>query len=352
MYYKMFYLLLHTIAISCYYKAIGLVFACLTVPYYCTVYEHVEAFMASVYSGRQIEIDDESRITIARNATTWVFYKGYILGISCNVEENTSGRSRKYYIWALRRSTLELFINDLYKKHNVVDVVQIRTCSTYDWTMKQVPLRPVSSILPPAPIKEMIEDAQKFINSKDRYAYLGIPYRRGYLLEGFPGTGKSSCALCLAGVIKRPLCFMSLTNKNANDEWLIDMISRVPAGGIVLIDDYDRFEPSNTGGVTIGGLLNMLDGVVAQTDKIIILAANDTSKIPDALLRPGRIDRRFTFGLTDTTHATELFERFHGKEHKDLFSEKFQTPKSASAIVSHLMRYEDGEAAAENAGSI
>jgi len=349
----MFYLLLHTVAISFYYKAIGLVFACLTVPYYCTVYEHVEAYMASVYTGRQIEIDDESRITIARNATTWLFYKGYILGITCNLEESTTGgRSRKYFIWALRRSTLELFINDLYKKHNVVDVVQVRTCSTYDWAIKQTPLRPVESILPPAPIKDMIADAEHFINARERYAYLGIPYRRGYLLEGFPGTGKSSCALCLAGVLKRPLCFMSLTNKNATDEWLNEMISRVPVGGIILIDDYDRFEPSTNGGVTIGGLLNVLDGVVAQTGKIIILAANETKHIPEALLRPGRIDRRFTFGLTETAQAVELFERFHGKEYRELFIENFPSPRSASAIVSHLMRYEDAQEAAANAGSM
>ena len=348
----MFYMILHTIAFSLYYRMIGMLFACLTIPYYCPVYEHVETYMSTVYGGRQIEIDDESRITIARNTTSWIFYQGYLLGISCNVEDSTSGRARKYFIWALRRSTLEKFIDDLHKKHNIVDVVQVRMCNTYDWSMKPSPIRALSSILPPAPIKEMIEDAQNFINSKERYSYLGIPYRRGYLLEGLPGTGKSSCALCLAGVLKRPLCFLSLTNKNANDEWLLDMLSRVPIGSIILIDDYDRFVPSHTGGVTIGGLLNALDGVVAQTGKIIIIAANDISMIPEALLRPGRIDRRFTFGLTETYEAAELFERFHGTEYKTEFAKNFSSPRSASAIVSHLMRYEKAIEAAKNAGSI
>lgn len=347
-----FYTLLHTFLFSLYYRLIGSLFASLTVPYYCPVYEHVEAYMSSVYTGRQIEIDDESRITIARNATSWIFYKGYLLGIACCSEESPTGRARKYLIWAIRRSTLELFVNDLHKKHNLVDVVQVRTCSTYDWHIKMTPIRPIDSILAPAPINEMIADAQAFINAKERYAYLGIPYRRGYLLEGPPGTGKSSCALCLAGVLKRPLCFMSLTNKNANDEWLLDMLSHVPIGGIVLIDDYDRFTPSTTGGVTIAGLLNALDGVVAQTGKIIIIAANDISNIPDAVLRPGRIDRRFEFGLTHTNEAAELFERFYGHEYKATFANNFESPRSASAIVSHLMRYENAIAAAETAASI
>jgi chaperone BCS1 len=268
------------------------------------------------------------------------------------IDDSAIGRSRKYYIWAIRRSTLELFINDLNKKHNIVDVVQVRTCSSYDWNIKVCPIRPIASILSPAPIAEMIEDAQKFTNEKERYAYLGIPYRRGYLLEGLPGTGKSSSALCLAGVLKRPLYFMSLTNKNANDEWLLDMFARVPFGSIILVDDYDRFVPSTDGGITIAGLLNALDGVVAQTGKIIIIAANDISNIPDAILRPGRIDRRFTFGLTEKEDAMKLFERFHGSEHKTLFGENFPSPKAGSAIISHLMRYENPFEAAENAGSI
>jgi len=145
---------------------------------------------------------------------------------------------------------------------------------------------------------------------------------------------------------------MSLTHKNANDEWLIDMLSRAPMGSIILIDDYDRFVPSHTGGITIAGLLNALDGVIAQTGKIIILAANDISMIPDAVLRPGRIDRRFTFGLTDTSEAAELFERFHGSEYKTTFAQNFSGPRSASSIVAHLMRYECALEAAENAGSI
>lgn len=344
----MFYVLLHTVLFSMYYRFIGMLFASLTVPYYSPVYEHVETYIASVYCGRQIELGEESQIIIARNTTSWINYKGYILAICSFVDDVPMGRSRRFMIWALRRTTLEMFINDLHKKHNIVDVVQVRTCSTYDWNTKPCPIRPVESILPPAPIKKMIADAEHFINSKDRYTYLGIPYRRGYLLEGFPGTGKSSCALCLAGAIKRPLCFMSLTNKNASDEWLLDMISRVPVGGIVLIDDYDRFEPSKNGGVTIAGLLNALDGVVAQTGKIIIIAANDISKIPEALLRPGRIDRRFSFGLSNKLEAGELFERFHGKEHKDLFIENFTEPKAAAAIISHLMRYDNGLDAASN----
>jgi hypothetical protein len=348
----MWYVLLHTIVFSLYARAIGFLFASLTVPHYCPIFEHVESYMSTIYSGRQIEIDDESRITLARNTTSWIFYEGYLLGICCSVDDGSVGRSRRFIIWALRRSTLEKFINDLCKKHHVTDVVQVRSYGTYDWNIKTYPSRTVETIFRPAPINDMIADARKFIDSKERYLYLSIPYRRGYLLEGHPGTGKSSCALCLASVLKRPLYFISLTYKNADDDWLIDTVSRVPVGAIILFDDFDRFVPSTTKGVTMTGLLNALDGVVAQTGKIIIIIANDISKIPDVLLRPGRIDRRFSFGLTETDDAADLFERFYGKEYRELFIKNFQSPKSASSIVSYLMQYEDGKNAAENAKNI
>jgi hypothetical protein len=348
-----YYVIVHTLFLSFYYKIRGFIFASLTIPHYCSVFEHVETYLSVHYNGRQIELDDESRITIARNTTTWIKYEGFLLGIFCSIEEgSSSGRFRKYIIMALRRSTLEKFIKDLQKKNNIIDLVQVRTCGPYDWNLKTYPSRKPESIFKPAPIDEMITDALKFMESKERYMNLSIPYRRGYLLDGFPGTGKSTCALCLASVLKKQLYFVSLTYKNADDEWLIDILSRVPAGSIILFDDFDRFVPSEKNGITIGGLLNALDGVVAQTGKIIIIIANDISRIPEALLRPGRIDRRFTFELTTTKDAVTLFERFHGKEYTDLFIQNFKSPQSASAIVSYLMMYEDGKTAALNACSI
>jgi mitochondrial chaperone BCS1 len=355
----MFYLLLSTlcstIVFTLYHRVLSMIFACLTIPSYCPVYEHIEEYMANTYSGRQIEIDNESRITIARNAVSWIWYNGQLFCISYIIDEGAHLRMRRFVIWALRRSTLENFVADMYKIHGITDVVQVRTAGTYDWQVKQCPIRPISSILPPAPIDAMIADAQQFVKSRQRYVDLGIPYRRGYLLHGDPGTGKSSCAYALASVLKRPLCFLSLTNKHVNDEWLIDILSRAPSGAIILVDDFDRFVPStdNTG-VTLCGLLNALDGVVAQTGRIVILVANDISRISDAVLRPGRIDRHFHFNLTAVTDATTLFERFHGSEYKDLFAENFghTTVRSAASIVSYLMRYECAHAAAINAGTI
>jgi hypothetical protein len=49
-----------------------------------------------------------------------------------------------------------------------------------------------SVILPDGVTNKLVADVQEFLNGQDSYVQRGIPYRRGYLLSGPPGTGKSA----------------------------------------------------------------------------------------------------------------------------------------------------------------
>jgi len=62
------------------------------------------------------------------------------------------------------------------------------------------PKRPLNSIVLDPGVKELIlEDAKDFLGSRAWYAERGIPFRRGYLLYGAPGSGKTSVIHSLAG---------------------------------------------------------------------------------------------------------------------------------------------------------
>lgn len=343
------YVLLSTLTLALYHKCLSMLFATMHVPVSCPAYEHVHDYVTRAYDGRQTELDSDSRAIIASNMATWIWHDRCLLGIMrCAGRGDNSPRDSSYLIWSLWRSSLDSFVASVMReKGSLGNLVEVRKPAGYTWQIQTRAARLITTISQPAPIRAMIEDARHFIESESRYAELGVPYRRGYLLHGPPGTGKSSCALCLAGVIKRPLCFLPLVSRRSTDDWLVEMLEEVPNGAVVLVDDYDRFVPSSENtGVTVAGLLNVLDGVIAQTGKIIILAANDTSRIPEAILRPGRIDRRFEFALTSPAEAGALYERFHGvrDQHCEDFIANIAGPRSAAAIMAHLVRYDGSPA--------
>jgi len=95
---------------------------------------------------------------------------------------------------------------------------------------------------------------------------MGIPYRRGYLLYGPPGNGKSSLVEALAGELKLKICYLSLTKIN-DDDTLSRLMNSVPPSSIILIEDIDAIFAGREVAVgtycrvSFSGLLNALDGV-------------------------------------------------------------------------------------------
>ena len=68
---------------------------------------------------------------------------------------------------------------------------------------------------------------------------LGIPYRRGYLLHGPPGSGKTSFIQALAGALSYDICVLNLSERGLADDKLFHLLSNVPERSFVLIEDID-----------------------------------------------------------------------------------------------------------------
>lgn len=71
------------------------------------------------------------------------------------------------------------------------------------------------------------------------YCPSGIPYRRGYLLHGPPGSGKSSFIQALAGSMSYDICLLNLSERGLADDKMIHLLSNTPERSIVLIEDID-----------------------------------------------------------------------------------------------------------------
>ncbi|HWS75192.1 MAG TPA: AAA family ATPase [Quisquiliibacterium sp.] len=173
-----------------------------------------------------------------------------------------------------------------------------------------------SVVLDEGVARRLHDDIHEFFDRRDWYAQLGIPWRRGYLLHGPPGTGKTSVAYALAGELRLKLCTLSLTNPKLNDHTLSDLLQRTPPRSLILIEDIDAFFKSRDKQdarieVSFSGLLNALDGVAAQEGRIVVLTTNHRERLDPALIRPGRIDVEVELGNASAAQLKGLLLRFH-----------------------------------------
>ena len=188
-----------------------------------------------------------------------------------------------------------------------------------------------SVVLKPGEKELLVGDLEKFRAARQRYRRLGVPYHRGYLLYGPPGTGKTSLVSGLAAAFGMSIYAVNLTEMN--DRSLKVAINEVPENSVILFEDIDCMQAGHRRGernmsqdqagatdnaksaqdrfgVTLSGLLNVLDGFHAPENVIFVMTTNDVEALDSALLRPGRIDYKLFMGKAVTAQKTELYCRF------------------------------------------
>ncbi len=147
----------------------------------------------------------------------------------------------------------------------------------------------------------------------------GIPYRRGYLLYGSPGSGKSSFIMALAGYLDYNICLLNLSERGMTDDRLTHLLSNAPERSILLLEDIDAAftgrqsaaEDGYQANVTFSGLLNALDGVASGESRIVFMTTNHVEKLDPALIRPGRVDVIVELGDAEPEQVRRLVKRFY-----------------------------------------
>lgn len=183
--------------------------------------------------------------------------------------------------------------------------------------------RTIGSVILDDGIKDnIVKDVKDFLKSGKWYFDRGIPYRRGYLLYGPPGSGKTSFIQALAGELDYNICILNLSEANLTDDRLNHLMNHIPERSLLLLEDIDaafnkRTQTDEGGfksGVTFSGLLNALDGVASSEETITFMTTNHPEKLDPAILRPGRVDYRTLIGDATPYQIENMFVRFYENE--------------------------------------
>ena len=179
--------------------------------------------------------------------------------------------------------------------------------------------RMLPSVILDSGVKEgILDDVYDFMKNGKWYSDRGIPYRRGYLLYGPPGSGKTSFIQALAGELDYNICILNLSENNLTDDRLNHLMNNMPERSILLLEDIDAAfnKRSQTGeqgfhsSVTFSGLLNALDGVTSSEETITFMTTNHPEKLDAAIMRPGRIDYKVFVGNATPYQVEKMFMKF------------------------------------------
>ncbi len=207
-------------------------------------------------------------------------------------------------------------------------------------------------------VKADLQEEVDFLREPQKYTKLGGAAPKGVLLVGAPGTGKTLLARAVAGEAHVP--FYSI----AGSEFVEAIVgvgaarvrdlftkARAAAPAIIFIDEIDAIGRSRSAGVRLGGndeqeqtlnqILTEMDGFDSREGVIVIAATNRADVLDQALLRPGRFDRRITVQPPDRRGRAAIL-RIHTKNvplapDVDLDQIAQQTPGLVGADLKNLV---------------
>jgi len=175
--------------------------------------------------------------------------------------------------------------------------------------------------------KEELHEIVDFLKLPDKYLRLGAKIPRGVLLSGPPGTGKTLLARAVAGEAGVPFFQMSASEfvemiVGVGASRVRDLFAQAKAAApaIIFVDELDAIGRSRAGGgpnfggghdereQTLNQILTEMDGFDPRSGVIVLGATNRPEVLDQALLRPGRFDRRVVVQPPDRVGREKILE--------------------------------------------
>ncbi|XP_027359202.1 AAA-ATPase ASD, mitochondrial-like [Abrus precatorius] len=218
--------------------------------------------------------------------------------------------------------------------------------------------------------KMIIDDLVTFSNAGEFYGRIGRAWKRGYLLYGPPGSGKSTMIAAMANLLGYDLYDLELTAVKDNTE-LRKLLIETSSKSIIVIEDIDcsldltgqrrkkkeeeeekdpkekqsrmQERDARNSQVTLSGLLNFIDGLWSACggERLIVFTTNYVEKLDPALVRKGRMDKHIELSYCGFAAFKVLAKNYLNIESHYLFGticEMLKKTKITPAeVAEHLM---------------
>jgi hypothetical protein len=248
----------------------------------------------------------------------------------------------KEFIMAAR----EHYLNIVLDKKKDPCKVTVFVWDDYWDVLHKHPERSLDTIYLDDNIKEtIVEKIKNFINpeTEEIYKTFGIPYKMNILLEGYPGTGKTSIIYAIASYLNLNVAILNF-DREMTDYKFMRALRRIPENTVLILEDIDvlfkerKENDSSASSLTFSGVLNCLDGIASSYKQIVFMTTNYKCNLDKALYRPGRIDASINFGYATQNQIQKMFTKFFPKRQSE-FADLYKKIKHTRLTTAMLQQY-------------
>lgn len=160
--------------------------------------------------------------------------------------------------------------------------------------------------------KEILQDVKRFFDSKETYDKYGIPWKRGLLLIGPPGNGKTGAIKALVNELGLPCLYVKSLDSDSpeDDVGPIFAQARESAPCILVLEDLDSLITEKC----LSVFLNEMDGFAANSGVLVLATTNHPERLDEAILdRPSRFDRKLYFPAPAFRERLEYFDMWNAR---------------------------------------
>ncbi|KAI9762411.1 MAG: hypothetical protein M4579_000387 [Chaenotheca gracillima] len=166
--------------------------------------------------------------------------------------------------------------------------------------------------------KNLVDDVLGFFDSRSAYSSLGVPWKRGVILHGSPGNGKSMTLAALINSLSKraepvPAIYVKSFASSAGGEWSVGSIfsrARATAPCLLILEDLDTLVQPKVRSY----FLNEVDGLETNDGIMIIGTTNNLENLDSSIAkRPSRFDRKYFFPLPAKKQREQYCEYWRAK---------------------------------------